>query len=76
MSIPTSTSVSESAVIKASLTDVWHVIKLQSFHRWWSTLKSAEYLKDSTSPETDVVKWVFKDGEYLSSNLCGQHLTA
>jgi hypothetical protein len=33
MSIPTSTSVSESAVIDAPLAQVWHKIKLQSVRR-------------------------------------------
>ncbi|MCJ1372717.1 hypothetical protein MMC20_003942 [Loxospora ochrophaea] len=63
--IPTSTSVSESAVIPSSLSKVWHLIKLQSFHRFWSKLAAAEYLKNETSPETDVVKWTFKDGTVL-----------
>ncbi|KAI1387738.1 uncharacterized protein F4822DRAFT_291315 [Hypoxylon trugodes] len=61
MSIPTSTSVVESAVIKAPLSHVWHHIKLQDFSKFWSALKSSQYVK-GTSDETDVVKWVFKDG--------------
>ncbi|RYO74269.1 hypothetical protein DL766_001194 [Monosporascus sp. MC13-8B] len=64
MSIPTSTSVVESAVIKAPLSQVWHQIKLQNFSDWWSALKSSEFAK-GTSEDTDVVKWTFKDGTEL-----------
>ncbi|KAI4198558.1 MAG: hypothetical protein LQ350_005217 [Teloschistes chrysophthalmus] len=68
--IPTSTSVSESAVISAPLSQVWHLIKLQSFHRFWSAVKTAEYVKEpTTSPETDIVKWTFKDGTVLDVKL-------
>lgn len=59
--IPTSTSITESSVISASLSTVWHLIKLEEFHHFWSRLSSAEREK-GTSPETDVVKWTFKDG--------------
>jgi len=61
MSIPTSTYVQESALIPAHLSQVWHLIKLGSFDRFLSTLKSSEEAK-GTSPETDIVKWTFKDG--------------
>ncbi|KAJ9134323.1 hypothetical protein NKR23_g10180 [Pleurostoma richardsiae] len=61
--IPTSTSVVASAVIKASLTDVWHLIKLQDFDKFWSALSKSEFI-DSTK-DTDVVKWTFKDGTVL-----------
>ncbi|KAI1801474.1 hypothetical protein F4811DRAFT_534021 [Daldinia bambusicola] len=64
MSIPTSTSVVESAVIQAPLSHVWHHIKLQDFSNFWSALKSSQYVK-GTSDETDVVKWTFKDGTEL-----------
>ncbi|KAI0845828.1 hypothetical protein F5Y00DRAFT_160932 [Daldinia vernicosa] len=64
MSIPTSTSVVESAVIKAPLSHVWHHIKLQDFSNFWSALKSSQYVK-GTSDETDVVKWTFQDGTEL-----------
>ncbi|RYP54690.1 hypothetical protein DL769_010311 [Monosporascus sp. CRB-8-3] len=64
MSIPTSTSVVESAVIKAPLSQVWHQIKLQNFADWWSALKSSDFVKD-TSEDTDVVKWTFNDGTEL-----------
>ena len=63
-SIPTSTSVLESAVIDAPLTDVWHQIKLQDFGTFWSKLEKSEWVKGS-SPETDIVKWTFKDGTVL-----------
>ncbi|RYP50399.1 hypothetical protein DL768_004074 [Monosporascus sp. mg162] len=64
MSIPTSTSVVESAVIKAPLSQVWHQIKLQNFSDWWSALKSSDFVK-GTSEDTDIVKWTFKDGTEL-----------
>ncbi|KAI2628158.1 hypothetical protein GGS21DRAFT_244798 [Xylaria nigripes] len=63
MSIPTSTSVVESAVIKAPLSHVWHYIKLQDFSNFWSVLKSSNFVK--ANEETDVVHWVFKDGTEL-----------
>jgi hypothetical protein len=63
-SIPTSTSVSESAVIDASFSDVWHLIKLQDFSKFWSKLDKSEFVK-GTSEETDIVKWTFKDGTEL-----------
>ena len=59
--IPTSTSVTESSVIPASLTDVWHLIKLQDFHNFWTKLAKSQHVKGA-SPETDIVKWTFKDG--------------
>ncbi|KAI1763924.1 hypothetical protein GGR53DRAFT_496050 [Hypoxylon sp. FL1150] len=64
MPIPTSTSVVESAVIKAPLSHVWHHIKLQNFSNFWSALKSSQFVK-GTSDETDVVQWVFKDDTQL-----------
>ena len=62
--IPTSTSVTESAVIPAQLANVWHLIKLQDFHTFWTKLEKSEHIKGA-SPETDVVKWTFKDGTVL-----------
>ncbi|KAL8761016.1 MAG: hypothetical protein Q9184_002829 [Pyrenodesmia sp. 2 TL-2023] len=62
--IPTSTSVTESAVIAAPLAQVWHLIKLQDFHKFWSKLEKSDYVKGA-SPETDVVQWTFKDGTVL-----------
>jgi hypothetical protein len=59
--IPTSTSVSESAVIAAPLANVWHLIKLPDFAAFWGALSKAEMVK-GTSPETDIVRWTFKDG--------------
>ncbi|TQN70543.1 hypothetical protein CSHISOI_04956 [Colletotrichum shisoi] len=61
--IPTSTSVVESAVIKAPLSHVWHFIKLQNFQNFWSALKGSEAVK--AQEETDVVRWTFKDGTVL-----------
>lgn len=62
--IPTSTSVSESAVIDAPFSNVWHLIKLQDFSKFWSKLEKSEFVKGA-SPETDVVQWTFKDGQTL-----------
>jgi hypothetical protein len=59
--IPTSTSVSESAVIEAAFSDVWHLIKLQDFSKFWTALEKSDWVK-GTSDEADVVKWTFKDG--------------
>ncbi|KAL1296778.1 hypothetical protein AAFC00_000240 [Neodothiora populina] len=59
--IPTSTSVVESAVIKAPLSHVWHFVKLQDFSKFWTALKSSDYVKGASS-ETDIVKWTFNDG--------------
>jgi hypothetical protein len=55
--IPTSTSVVESAVIKAPLASVWHHIKLEQFNTWYSAISKADYVKGA-SPDTDVVKWL------------------
>jgi IS1 family transposase len=62
--IPTSTSVVESAVIKAPLSHVWHHIKLESFANFWSSLSKSEVNKGTTD-DTDVIKWTFKDGTVL-----------
>lgn len=62
--IPTSTSLEESAVIKAPLAQVWHHIKLQNFSDFWSALTKSEHVKGA-SEETDIVKWTFKDGHVL-----------
>lgn len=62
--IPTSTSVLESVVVDAPLAHVWHLIKLQDFHKWWFKLSNCEHVK-GVSHETDVVKWTFKDGHVL-----------
>ncbi|TKA72392.1 hypothetical protein B0A55_05864 [Friedmanniomyces simplex] len=64
MSIPTSTSVVESAVIPAPLSHVWHYIKLQDFSKFWTAIKSSEHVK-GTSEETDIIKWSFRDGTVL-----------
>ncbi|ROW01846.1 hypothetical protein VMCG_05504 [Cytospora schulzeri] len=60
-SIPTSTSVLESVVIKAPLSKVWHFIKLQDFSKFWSSLSKSEIVKGAND-EADVFKWTFKDG--------------
>ena len=61
--IPTSTSVTESSVIAAPLGDVWHLIKLQDFHHFWTKLSKSHHVKGA-SPETDIVQWTFKDGTH------------
>lgn len=63
-SIPTSTSVVESAVIKAPLSKVWHLVKLGSFADFWSALESSKLVK-GVSDDTDVVEWTFKDGSVV-----------
>jgi len=68
--IPTSTSVTESAVISAKFSDVWHMIKLENFSDFWSALTKSEIIKGvGISPETDIVKWTFKDGTVLDVKL-------
>ncbi|KAM0789721.1 hypothetical protein ACM66B_006578 [Microbotryomycetes sp. NB124-2] len=63
-SIPTATYVSESSVIKAPLSAVWHQIKLEDFSSWWTSLKSSSVDKGTTH-DTDVFSWEFKDGTKL-----------
>jgi hypothetical protein len=62
--IPTSSHVTESAVIEHPLSSVWHLIKLASFSTFWGSLTSSSLVtsKDGTSPDVDVANWVFKDG--------------
>ena len=66
--IPTSTSVTESAVISAPFSSVWHLIKLESFSSFWTALKQSETVKGA-SPDTDIIKWLFKDGTELEVKL-------
>ncbi|KAK3379180.1 hypothetical protein B0T24DRAFT_569007 [Lasiosphaeria ovina] len=60
-SIATTNEVIESTVIKAPLAQVWHLIKLPEFHKFWSAIKKTEKVT-GVSDETDVVRWHFKDG--------------
>lgn len=62
--IPTSTAVTESAIIEAPFSDVWHLIKIENFANFWSALSKSEWVK-GVSPDTDIVKWTFKDGTVL-----------
>ncbi|KAL9628868.1 MAG: hypothetical protein Q9164_007122, partial [Protoblastenia rupestris] len=62
--IPTSSSVTESSVISAPLSQVWHLLKLQDFHNFWTKLSKSEHVKGA-SPETDIIKWTFKDETVL-----------
>ncbi|GAA6015775.1 hypothetical protein JCM11491_002475 [Sporobolomyces phaffii] len=65
MSSPvTGNYVVESAVIKAPLAKVWHLIKLQDFSKWWSAIESSA-LEKGASDEADVFSWKFKDGTSL-----------
>jgi len=66
--IPTSTSVTESAVISAPFSSVWHLIKLESFSSFWTALATSETVKGA-SPDTDIIKWGFKDGTELEVKL-------
>lgn len=43
---------------------VWHQIKLQEFSKFWSALRSSDFVKGA-SEETDIVKWTFTDGTVL-----------
>lgn len=62
--IPTSTFVTESAVIESPFSDVWHMIKLENFADFWSALAKSETVKGA-SADTDIVKWTFRDGTVL-----------
>merc|ERR1712134_237905 len=62
--IPTSSSVIESAVIEAPFSNVWHLLKLQDFAKFYNALDKSEGVKGA-SPDTDIVKWSFKDGTVL-----------
>ncbi|KAI0888223.1 uncharacterized protein GGS22DRAFT_155363 [Annulohypoxylon maeteangense] len=66
--IPTSTSVVETTVVKSPLSHVWHLIKLQDFSKFWTALKSS-HVVEGASDETSIVKWVFKDGTELEVKL-------
>ncbi|GAA5957572.1 hypothetical protein JCM8115_001363 [Rhodotorula mucilaginosa] len=66
MSSPaTSNFVSVSAVIRAPLTSVWHLIKLSSFADWWTALEKSGPAAKGISDEADVYEWTFKDGTSL-----------
>merc|ERR1712080_19629 len=66
MSSPaTSNFVSVSAVIRAPLTSVWHLIKLSSFADWWTALEKSGPAAKGISDEADVYEWTFKDGASL-----------
>ncbi|BGP58202.1 hypothetical protein JCM8202_004742 [Rhodotorula sphaerocarpa] len=66
MSSPaTGNFVSVSAVIRAPLTSVWHLIKLQDFSEWWSALDKSAPAEKGVSDEADVYQWTFKDGTSL-----------
>ncbi|POY75443.1 hypothetical protein BMF94_1515 [Rhodotorula taiwanensis] len=61
MSSPaTGNFVSVSAVIRAPLTSVWHLIKLQDFAKWWSALEKSAPAEKGVSGEADVYSWTFK----------------
>ncbi|QRV89689.1 polyketide cyclase/dehydrase and lipid transport domain-containing protein [Ceratobasidium sp. AG-Ba] len=58
--IPTSTSLTESAVIPYPLDEVWHLIKLKSIPKFWSIVSAAEDV--NVQEEVHAAKWTFKDG--------------
>jgi hypothetical protein len=66
--IPTSSSVTESAVISAPFSSVWHLINLHSFPAFWTALHKSEPVH-GVSPDADIVKWTFKDGTELDVKL-------
>ncbi|CZR58823.1 uncharacterized protein PAC_08715 [Phialocephala subalpina] len=66
--IPTSTSVTESAVIAAPFSSVWHLMNLHSFPAFWTALYKSEPVH-GISPDADMVKWTFKDGTELDIKL-------
>ncbi|KAJ9094849.1 hypothetical protein QFC19_007778 [Naganishia cerealis] len=61
MSVPTSTHLVESAVVKGHFSDVWTLIKLPRFAEWWSALDKSEVVK-GVSDEAEVFRFTFKDG--------------
>merc|ERR1712093_969571 len=44
--IPTSTTVTESAVVSATFSDVWHMIKLENFADFWSALEKSVEIRN------------------------------
>lgn len=45
------------AVIRAPLTSVWHLTKLQDFAKWWSALEKSAPAAKGVSDEADVCVW-------------------
>ncbi|KAL2039358.1 hypothetical protein N7G274_008026 [Stereocaulon virgatum] len=43
------------------MSHVWHLIKLHEFLNFWTLLAKSEHVQGA-SPETDVIKWTFRDG--------------
>jgi hypothetical protein len=64
LNIATTNEVIESAVIRAPLSHVWYFLsRLPEFHKFWSAIDKAEHVKGTArGPETDTVRWTFKDG--------------
>ncbi|KAF8606573.1 Bet v1-like protein [Ceratobasidium sp. AG-I] len=58
--IPTSTSLTESALIPFPLDEVWHLVKLKSIPKFWSIIKSSEDV--NAEDEVHAAKWTFNDG--------------
>jgi hypothetical protein len=61
----TSTSVTESTVINASLSSIWRLIKLKEFGNFYTGITKSESVPSTADGETDIVKWTFKDGTVL-----------
>jgi hypothetical protein len=58
MTIPTATSVRESAVISASVGDLWNAIQLDNVHSFWTNISDVQ-------SSANVTKWTFHDGTVL-----------
>ena len=58
MTIPVATEVRESAVISASVDDLWNLIQLSNVASFWTNLKEVQ-------SSANVTKWTFHDGTVL-----------
>jgi hypothetical protein len=58
MTIPVATEVRESAVIAASIDDLWNLIQLPNVASFWTNLKEVQ-------SSANVTKWTFHDGTVL-----------
>jgi hypothetical protein len=58
MSIPTAAAVRESAVISASVDDLWNAIQLPNVASFWTNVKEVQ-------SSANVTKWTFQDGTVL-----------
>jgi hypothetical protein len=56
--------INESAVINASLSSVWRLVKLKEFVNFYTAISKSE-LVSSANEEKDIVRWTFQDGTVL-----------